>query len=543
MMQDIAGLRERLVARSPLLRPDNRAYPWLVMAAVGFGSIMSILDTTVVNVAIAKLEVSFGASTDAVQWVITGYLLSFAVMLAAAGWLSDRFGYKTIFLTAVALFTFGSFLCSLSWSLSSLILFRIIQGIGGGMMGPVGGAYIRRVFPKEKLGLAMGIYIIPALVVSSFGPTIGGWIIDNLSWQLIFSINVPIGFVGLGVAYLILREYREEVSARFDYAGFASIALALGALLLALSDGNAEWNADGWHSTFILGCFAVSAVGFLFFFVTELTTDHPLIDFSIFKNYNYSLGSFVLFVFGLGIFGSDFLLPLYLQIGLGYTPMQAGVVFIPYGLGMLVTSIVGGRLTDRIGGKIPGLIGILLRGYGMYRFVFLSPYSSYNEILVTVLLLAAGMGLLASPIQTTIFMAVPVKKAAQGSGLIQVIRQLGGSFGVAILSTILAQREKFHLLTDGQAISGSSPVFKQVLSQAALHAMSATGGTASAASGKAESMIMSALQTHSFVQAINDTFFITMIISIVSSIPFLFLKTKPGRARTGANASAKPALE
>ncbi len=541
MLQNVSRLREGLIARAPQLRPGHPAYPWWMLAAIGFASVMSILDSTVVNVAIAKLQVAFGASTDAVQWVITGYLLSFAIMLAASGWLADRYGYKTIFLTAVALFTVGSLLCSISWSLSSLVLFRIIQGIGGGMMGPVSMAFLRREFPQEKLGLAMGIFMIPLLAFSSFGPTLGGWIIDNFAWQLIFTINVPIGLLGFFVSYLILREHRAEESRPFDFAGFVAVAIALGALLLALSDGNADWNTDGWTSQFILGCFAVAAVGLVLFFTIELTTDHPLVDFSVFKSYNFSLASFVLFIFGLGIFGGDFLLPLYLQIGLGYTPMQAGLIFIPYGLGMIVASVIGGRLTDRIGAKIPGVIGILLRAYGMYRFAFLSPYSSHGEIVSIVLILAAGMGFLMSPLQSTVLASVPVAKAAQAGGLMQVVRQLGGSFGVAILSTILTHREKFHLAMAGQAMSAYSPVFKQVLSGAAQHAMRVTGGTAAAAASKGQAIIMSALKTQTFVSAIDDVFFVAMVVSVISSIPFLFLKTSRGR-REGTGSSEGPAL-
>ena len=538
MFSFMPAFQERLRSRIPGLEPGHSAHPWLVMAAVGFASIMSILDSTIVNVAVAKLQVSFGVSTDAVQWVITGYLLSFAVTLTAAGWFGDRFGYKTVFLGAVALFTVGSLLCSLSWSLSSLVLFRIIQGIGGGMMAPLGSAYIRRVFPKEKLGLALGVYMIPNLVVSSFGPTIGGWMIDNFSWQLIFTINLPVGLLGLGVAYVVLSDHRGAVIAGFDYLGFASIALALGSLLLALSSGSASWNSDGWNSSFVLGCFGLSALGFLVFFATEIRSDHPLVDLGLFRNYNYSLGSFVLFVFGLGIFGADFLLPLYLQVGLGYTPMQAGLVFIPYGLGMAATSIIGGRLTDRLGAKIPGLVGILARAYGMYRFIFLSPYSNSVEINLTVFILAVGMGLLASPIQTTVFAAVPVERAAQGSGLMQVVRQLGGSFGVAILSTVLTRREGFHLIMNGQGMNASSPIFRQTLAVAAWHALHAAGAGPAAAAAAGRSMIMAAVQTGSFISAIDDTFFVALVVSLISSIPFLFLRTPAPRKRRAANAPA-----
>ncbi len=540
MLQNIVSARERIVGGAPQLRPGHPAYPWWVMAAISFAMIMSVLDSTIVNVAIAKLQVAFGESTDAVQWVITAYLLAFAVMLAASGWLADRFGYKTVFLAAVSLFTFGSFLCSASWSLSTLILARIVQGIGGGMIGPVSMAIMLREFPKEKLGMAMGFFMIPALASSSFGPTLGGWLIDNFSWQMMFDVNVPIGIVGLFASYVILRDHRAEGKHPFDFAGFAAVAVALGSLLLALADGNAEWNTDGWGSTFIVSCFAISAFGFLLFFIIELTTDHPLLDFSLFRDYNFSLSSVILFIFGLGIFGSDFLLPLYLQVGLGYTPTQAGMVFLPFGFVMIITAIIGGRLTDRIGAKIPGVVGILLRAYGMYRFTFLSAYSSNSQVVTTVLFLAAGMGFLMSPLQTTAIASISGAKAAQAGGLMQIIRQLGGSFGVAILSTILIHREKFHLDVAGQAMSSWSPAFRDVLSRAYFIVMNASGGTPSAAMSKGQSIIMAAVQKQSFVSAIDDVFFVALLVSIVSSIPFLFLKTKR-RGKGGRLPAATPA--
>lgn len=530
MKRFLAGLRRAVADRVPALRPEHPAYPWLVMAAVASASIMSILDSTVVNVAVAKFQVSFGASTDAVQWVITGYLLAYAITLTATPRLADRFGYKRVFLAAIALFTFGSFLCSLSWSLPSLVFFRIVQGVGGGLMAPIASAYVRRAFPKEKLGLALGVFSIPTLVVTSFGPSIGGMMIDGYAWQLIFSINIPIGIAGMAVAYVVLREYREGTDASFDLAGFAAIALALGALLLGLSDGNADWNADGWRSPFILGCFAASALGFVAFFALELRSRHPLVELSLFGNYNYGLGSFVLFVFGLGIFGADFLLPLYLQAGLGYTPTQAGLMFIPYGLVMAATSILGGRLTDKLGPKIPGLAGLLIRALGLYRFVFLSPYSSGGDIAATVIILAVGMGLLMSPIQTTVFASVPVEKAAQGSGLMQVVRQLGGSFGVAMLSTVLIQRESLHAVMAGQSMDSSSPVLRELAASALTRAMHDAGATAIAASSAGMSIVSETIRNRAFIGSIDDAFFVALAVSLVSSVPFLFLRSPPKRA-------------
>ena len=525
-------------------RPGHPAYAWIVLLATSIGIVMPVLDTTIVNVAIARLQLSFGASTEAVQWVITAYLLVYAVILAVSGWMADRFGYRTVFLGALALFTAGSFLCSVSWSLGTLILSRVVQGAGGGMIMPVSMAIVTREIPKEKLGTAIAIWSIPALASTSFGPTLGGWLIDRFSWQAMFDINVPIGILAFAACSIVLREHKSEEHGSFDLLGVASLSVALASLLLALADGNAAWNTDGWRSSFILTCLALSAGGFALFFICEFTTDQPVIDFSLLKIYNFGMSAAVLFVFGLGIFGSDFLLPLYLQEGLGYTPTQAGMVFIPNGIIMILSMAIGGRLTDRIGAKVPGLIGIILRAVGMYRFTFLTPDSGGGDILSTVCLLGAGMGFLASPLQTVAIGSIPQAKMAQGSGLIKIVQQIGGSFGVALLSTILVNRERFHMARVGEVMSPSSPFFDRVLSRAAMHALHATGGTMSDAANKAGTIILSHVQAQTFAWSIDDVFFVAMLMSVVSSIPFLFLRTGRGRKERGAAAGAPmPAME
>jgi DHA2 family multidrug resistance protein len=525
---------------SDAVRKDKEFSPYLVLLVVSLGVVMSTLDSTIVNVAIAKLKVVLGASADAVQWVITAYMLVFAVMLSASGWLADNFGYKRIFMTALSLFTLGSFLCSLSGNLTMLVISRVIQGIGAGLIGPVGMAILVRVFPKEKMGMVMAIFSIPMVAFTSFGPSLGGWLIDNFSWQVMFDINVPIGIIGLVLCSIVLREHRGENKTPFDLPCFFALGIAMAFLLYALSSGNAAWNTDGWGSRLMQACFGVAVIGFVLFAIFQRTTDHPMIDFSLFKTYNFSLSMIVLFVFGLGVFGSDFLLPLYLQIGLGYTPTQAGMIFLPFGFVMIVGGLLGGRLTDRLGPKIPGIIGIVIRAYGMYRFTFLTQYSSRDDVLMTVYLLGAGMGLLGPPLQAAAISAIPsAKAAAQASGLIVIARQLGGSFGVALLSTILVGREKFHMATLGQSIDAHSPAFREAISRLFYHSLSAGGGTVRDAMSRGQQILMTGVVTTSFVAAIDDVYFITMIISIVSSIPFLFLKASP---RNKKETQATPAL-
>ncbi len=231
-------------------------------------------------------------------------------------------------------------------------------------------------------------------------------------------------------------------------------------------------------------------------------------------------------------------MPLYLQFGLGYTPTQTGLIFIPFGIVMMITNIVGGKLTDRTGPRLPGLIGIALRAYGMWRFTFLTPYSDSNEVLLTVCFLAAGLGFLMTPLQTAMLASRPVDKAAQAGGIIQIARQLGGSFGVAILSTILVSREKFHAAAFGQAMNAQDSIYRETVSRLSLHSLTAAGGTVSDAISRAGGVIYAQVKTAAFVASVDDVFRVAMLVSIVSSIPFLFLKSAPRRKK----AEAAPAL-
>jgi len=532
MPVNLSNLRDRIVSHSPRLHPDHPAYPWLVLLAISIGTFMAVLDATIVNIGLAKFQVVFGASTDAVQWVITAYMLVFGVMLAASGWIADRFGYKLTFLLALTLFTGGSFLCSTSWSISTLILFRAIQGIGGGLIQPVGMAIVTREFPPEKRGIALGFWSIAASASISLGPTVGGWIIDNISWHWIFDINVPVGILGVIVGFIVLREYRNEAMHSFDLVGFLSLVFFLTPLLLALSEGNATWNADGWTSPFILTCFTVSSIGLAVFLITELTVQHPLIELSLFKSYNFSLSAVLLFLLGVGMFGSNFLLPFFLQKALGYSPRQAGNVFLPMGLMLAVGAITSGRLTDRIGGKIPAILGVLLITYGFYRYSSLSLFTEKGFILTNIVILGLGMGLFMAPIQTTAISSMPQEKIAQASGLINVIRQIGGSFGVAGLSTLLIHKTTINIAVLNQAANAYTPSFKTVLTQLFYYALRATGGTGGTAVSKGQYLIVSQIEKQAYVSAIDGVYLLAMIILALSLIPIILLRH--ARKRTGA---------
>ncbi len=517
-------MRERLVAATPSLQPGHSSYPWLVLLATCIATFMGVLDSTIVNVALNKLTVAFGVSTDITEWVLTAYMLAFGVMLPASGWLADHVGYKFTFLGGVFLFTLGSFLCSLSWDMSSLIFFRVLQALGAGVIMPVGMTLITREFPPEKRGVALGFWSISSAASASLGPTIGGYLIDNYSWHTIFDVNVPVGILALLAGFIVLREHKSEKSRSFDVLGLIGMTVFLCGLNLALADGNAAWNTDGWTSNFILCCFGASVVGLVAFLVVEMRVEHPLIDLSLYKDRDFALGNLVLFIFGLGMFGSTFLLPLYLQSSLGYTPLQAGLVFLPMGVLTAISAPIAGAINDRIGARVPIMFGLLLMAASLFVNRYLSLFSEIGQVMIPICMRGFGMGFIFAPLSAVSISQIPQRKMAQASGLTNILRQIGGSFGIALFGTMLTTRVKFHIGSLGQAVSLYSPSFNEVMARLSRFAIDSTGGTAGSAISKSQALLMERLGKLAFVAAVGDVFTIAALVTSAAVIPVLLLK-------------------
>lgn len=266
-------LRKKLRNRSSGYHPQNDRYRWFVLANIMLGTFMAVLDSTIVNVGLPKIMASFGVGIDKIEWVITAYMLSMAVMLPTSGWLADKFGYKRMYFMGLLMFTVGSMLCGMSNDENSLILSRIVQGLGAGTIQPLGMAIITREFPPQQRGMALGFWAIAAAASVSFGPLIGGYLVDNFSWQLIFDVNIPFGIAAMVFTIVIQKEYINKLVGKFDLIGFVSVVIFLPVLLYALSEGSASTNTEGWSAPYILVCFAISAIAFAVFITRELTTD------------------------------------------------------------------------------------------------------------------------------------------------------------------------------------------------------------------------------------------------------------------------------
>ena len=395
---------------------------------------------------------------------------------------------------------------------------------------PVGMAIVTREFPPEKRGVALGFWTISAAASVSLGPTLGGYLIDNFAWHSIFDINVPVGIVGLVATIVIQRKYQRGTATPFDIVGFISVSTFLTFLLVAFSDGNADWNTDGWTSSLILSCFAISMIALAVFLYVELTIRHPLVELSLLKNFNFGMGNLVLFIFGMGMFGSTFLLPLFLQNALGYTAFQAGSLFLPIGVIMSVSGPVAGKLSDKVNPKFLALFGILLMSLSLFVNRSLSLFSETSSIMLSLYIRGVGMGFIFAPLSTLALSEIPREKMAQASGLFNVLRQIGGSFGVALMGTLLTMRTAFHTSILSESVAASSPETQSVLLGLNRFVQDVIGGTSAASSLRAGALLEFHLRQQAFVSAVDDDFFVAAVITLLCVIPILFVRRRKGQS-------------
>ncbi|MFN8207967.1 MAG: DHA2 family efflux MFS transporter permease subunit [Bacteroidales bacterium] len=490
------------------------------------GTFMAVLDATIVNVGLPKIMASFGVGIDKIEWVITAYMLAMAVILPTSGWLADKFGYKRIYFLGLLFFTLGSFLCGKAGNEDFLIFARVIQGLGAGAIQPIGMAIITREFPPHQRGLAIGFWSIAAAASVSFGPLIGGFLVDHFNWQLIFDVNVPVGLMGLLATIVIQREYKNKKARYFDFVGFISISIFLPLILYALTQGNAQTNSAGWSAPYILICFGISIIALTVFLANSYFVKEPLIDLRLLKNHNFGISNIIMFIFSLGMFGSTFLLPVYLQNSLGYTAVQAGAVFLPVGIIQGFMSPIAGRFSDKINPKILVTIGVGLLAISFFLNSSLSFLSENTEIMLSLYIRGLGMGMIFTPLSSLSLIEIPRDKMAQASGIFNIIRQLGGSFGVAILATLLSTRAVYHSQIYGQSVDPNSPAMQIVSRNISGHLQYDAGSSYSVAQKQTQYILSSQISREAYIEAIDDDFLIAGFITLLGGIPILFLRAR-----------------
>jgi EmrB/QacA subfamily drug resistance transporter len=420
---------------APGAQPEGLDRETLIVAGVVMlGAVMSILDTTVVNVAIDHLAVAFHSSLTTIQWVITGYTLALATVIPVSGWAADRFGTKRIYMTSLVLFTLGSVLSGLAWSAGSLIFFRILQGFGGGMIMPAVMTILTRKAGPHRMGRVMGVLGVPMLIAPILGPILGGWLVDNASWRWIFFINLPIGIAAFILALIVLEPDQPQPAHRLDWLGMLLLSPGLAVFIFGL----AESSTYGFGSFRSWGPTLAGVVLIAAWFVHSWRSPNPLIDLRTFAHTRAGAAAGTFLLFAISVFGTMLLVPLYFQAVRGASALQAGLLMAPGGVGAMLLMPVSGRLTDRYGPTWLPAAGLPFVAIGLIPFALVTAHTSYVVLCIGNFVQGIGMGLAMMPNTTAAMQAVPLAAIARTSTAMNIIRQAGASIGTAVLSVILA---------------------------------------------------------------------------------------------------------
>ena len=409
---------------------------WWTLAAVSFGLFMIMLDNTVVNVALPSIQQDLGTGLSQLQWIVTGYALTFAALMLIGGKLADAYGRRLIFVTGIGIFTAASLWCGLADSGEMLIAARIVQGIGAALMNPATLSIIAATFPPRERGMAIGIWAGVSALALAIGPLVGGLLTQHLSWHWIFFVNVPVGVVAVAASYLLITESKDDTHESLDLPGLATSALGL----FALTYGLIEANAHGWTSPLILGSFAVAVVSLGAFILLERRVRAPMLDLSLFRSGTYAGANVAMLLIALSMFGVFFFVSLYMQNILGYSAVQTGAAFLPMTILIILIAPVAGKLSDRYGSRWLMSVGMVLIGVQLLYLSQLGPDAGFWNLLPGFVVGGLGMAVTMTPTTAAATRAVPVEKSGVGSAVLNAMRQVGGSVGIALMGAIVAQQ-------------------------------------------------------------------------------------------------------
>ncbi len=505
--------------------------PWLIAIAVMSSTFMEVLDTTVVNVSLPHIAGSLSATNDEATWTLTSYLVANAIILPMTGWLAGRFGRKRLLMLSVTGFTVASFLCGLAPSLPFLILCRILQGACGGGLQPLSQAILLESFPPEKRGQAMAFWALGIVVAPMLGPVAGGWLTDNYSWRWVFYINVPIGVVALILTQIFIFDppYLRRQKTGIDYWGIGLLTVGIGSLQVMLDKGQED---DWFSSHFILTLAVLAVVGIVGLVIRELTAEHPILDLTIFKYRSYAIGTFLMTVIGFVLYGSTVLLPLLMQVLLGYTATHAGVTNLPRGLASFLIMPIVGRLTGKFDQRKLLGIGLVASAYAMWELSRFSLDVASANFWWPLMIQGASLGFVFVPLTTITNGGVPNERMGNATSLFNLMRNIGASIGIAMVETIQFRNQQTHINRLGANIYPQSANTQQMFEGMKAMFMS-QGSSAATASKQAYLAMWGMVQRQAAMLSYNDTF-LFMGGMFVAMIPLLFLLRKPQAGKAGA---------
>jgi EmrB/QacA subfamily drug resistance transporter len=427
----------------PIFSEERRK--WWTLAAVSFGLFMIMLDNTVVNVALPAIQEDLGTGLSELQWIVTGYALTFAALMLIGGKLADAYGRRLIFVIGILIFTAASLWCGLADSGNMLIAARVVQGAGAALMNPATLSIIAATFPPKERGMAIGIWAGTAALALAIGPLVGGLLTEHLSWHWIFFVNVPVGMVAIAASFLLITESRDDTHESLDLPGLGTSALGL----FALTYGLIEANAYGWTSARIVGSFVVAAVALASFVQIERRRRSPMLDLSLFRSGTYAGANVSMLLVALAMFGIFFFVSLYMQNILGYSAVQAGAAFLPMTVLIILVAPFAGKASDKYGSRWLMTIGMVLLGVQLLYLSQMSADATFWNLLPGFIVGGFGMAMTMTPTAAAATRAVPVEKSGVGSAVLNAMRQVGGSLGVALMGAIVAAQTKGNPSVDG----------------------------------------------------------------------------------------------
>ncbi len=504
-----------------------RFNPWVIAFTVTLATFMEALDSSIANVALPHIAGTLGASFDEATWVLTSYLVSNAIVLPISGWIANRIGRKRFYMSCVALFTAFSFLCGLATSLPMLIFFRVIQGAAGGGLQPSERSILADTFAPEKRSLAFSLYGMAVVVAPAIGPTIGGWITDNYTWRWIFFLNIPVGIVSMLLTNHIVEDppYLKRMRTRVgsvDGIGLGLLALTIGALQIMLDKGQ----EDDWFSSHtIVTCAFLATIGLIAFLYRETTTQHPIIDLSLYRSRNFALTQFVMVVIGAALYSTTVMIPQFLQEMLGYTATEAGLALSAGGVVLIFLLPMVGFLGQKMDPRMMITIGFTLLTFGIWRIGDLNLGISFWNAASWRVVMVLGMPFLFVPISVMSYVGVPQEKNNEVSGLTALARNVGGSIGVSFISTMLVRRAQVHQEFLSANVYSGAPQYRN-LQQSISRAMEAGGissaNVANSAAGQIYNTMLQQARTLAYVDTIQ-----VLVVIIGCLIPIGYLMKKP----------------
>ncbi|WP_042355709.1 DHA2 family efflux MFS transporter permease subunit [Bacillus rubiinfantis] len=498
-----------------------------VIIAMMLGAFVAILNQTLLNVAIPHIMNDFGVSASTVQWLSTGYMLTNGIIIPITAYLTSRLGTRKLFIFAVLAFTLGSVICSISTTFSLLMLGRVIQAAGAGVIMPLLMTVFLTIYPPEKRGAAMGLMGVAIMFAPALGPTLSGWLIGHYSWRILFDIVIPFGILSIIMSIAWMVDVTEITKPKFDTMGFIFSTIGLGFLLYGFSEaGN-----NGWHSTEVAVSLIIGVIGLIIFIWRELTTDQPMLELRVFKYDIFALTTVIGMVINMAMFAAMLLLPIYLQNIRGFTALDSGLLMLPGAIVMAIMMPISGRLFDKVGARWLAVFGLIITVITTWGFTKLSMSTSYGYIMFLYVMRMFGMSFLSMTVQTEGMNQLPLRLAGHGTSASNTARTVAGSLGTAFLITVMTTRTNFHSANFSNVITSANPYLANKLAQLGQGFASIAGIPTQQGQVLATTTIYSEVMKEATISGINDAFVVATGIAVIALILAFFIK----RAKAQAN--------